>query len=110
MRMAISLRLATRSFCMEPYANRANFSARAATPDRVVGEESPVAPRVAGGELLHRHVPRAKDHVSRVVLVPVAVQQPILRFHLAKERRAGVRREDVKRRAFEPVALDPTRC
>ncbi len=45
--------------------------------------------------------------MRRVVEAPVAVEEPPLGLHPPEERRAGIRRQDVERRALEPVRLDP---
>src|SRR5215472_16643140 len=51
---------------------------------------------------------RREHHVRSVVEIPVAMQEPSLRFQLPKEGRSGVWREDVKGGAFEPIGLYPT--
>src|SRR5678816_4680680 len=76
-------------------------------PDRRVREQLVVAPGVAVIELLTGHVFWLEDDVRRVVLVPVAVQDASLRVELTEQRRAWIRREDVERRALEPVLFDP---
>ena len=37
----------------------------------------------------------------------IAMEQAAFAFHLAEQRRARIRREDVKGRAFEAIGLDP---
>jgi hypothetical protein len=80
---------------------------RAPTPDAREREEPAVAPRVAGLELIGRHVSRAKARVRGVVERPISVEDADSEIEAAKERCRGVRRQDVERRAFEPVRLDP---
>src|SRR5438874_8404869 len=52
-------------------------------------------------------MPRLKDDMSRVVKLPLFVQNPALGSQLSKEGRARIRRQDMKSRAFQPVFLDP---
>lgn len=80
---------------------------RAAAPNRGVREEALVNPGIAPFEFFGRHVLGAEDGMRRVVERPFGVQQTALGFHLAKERSGGIRREDVKRGAFEAILFDP---
>ena len=80
-----------------------------APPDRRVREQPPVQPVIPEFELLGRQVLRPEDGVRGVVEVPVAVEDPPLALHLPEQRRARIRRQDVKRGAVEPVGLDPLR-
>ena len=75
-------------------------------PDGSVGEEFAVAPRIAAIELLGAHVLRLEHDVSRVIFVPIPVQDARFSFQLTEERCARVRRQDVKGRALQPVRLD----
>src|ERR1700730_659403 len=76
-------------------------------PDRPVGEEFAVTPRIAAVELLGAHVLRLEHDMSRVILVPIPVQDAPFGFQLTKEWCAGGRCQDVKGRALQPVRLDP---
>ncbi len=50
---------------------------------------------------------RAENDVRGVVFLPIALQQTAFRFHLPKQRRAGIWRENVKSGALHPVRFDP---
>ena len=78
-----------------------------AMPNRTMGEQAPVAPGVALGQLLDLHVARLEHDVGRVVARPVAVQESTFRFELTEQRRARVGRQDVERRALQALGLDP---
>ncbi len=86
---------------------RPRQSRRPAAPDGGMREELAIAPGVSGLQLPRAHVHGAEDGVGRVVEIPVGVQKPALLLQLTKQRRARIRREDVKRCAFEAVGFDP---
>ena len=81
--------------------------ARAAGPDGAVAEEPAVAPGVAVFQLADGHEFGPEHHMRGVVAAPVFVQQAVFAFHLPKERRARVWRENVERRALHTIGLDP---
>src|SRR5215217_327838 len=66
------------------------------SPDRRMGKQASVTPRVAFSQLFDGHSRGSKHDVRRVVLRPCLVQEPSLTFHLHKERSAGVGSEDVE--------------
>src|SRR5262249_50480993 len=71
------------------------------------GAQPLVAPGVALGQFLRAQVLGPEHDVRRVIARPVVMQQPALGLHPSKERRAGVRREDVERGALQAVRFDP---
>ncbi len=72
-----------------------------------MGKQAPIAVLVAVQELLAGHVPGLENDVRRIVEAPVAMHDALLLVELIVERRAGVGRENVERRALEAALFDP---
>ena len=75
-----------------------------------MGKQPAITPGIAFRQFFRSHVPGPKDHVTGVIEPPVPVKKTVLRFHLLEQRRARIRRQDMKSRAFQSVLLDPGRC
>ena len=82
---------------------------RPAPPDRSMRKQPLINPSVSVLQFLGRHVPGLKHGVRRIVLRPISMQNPPLGFHLAKQRRRRIRRQDVKGSALQTILLDPFR-
>ena len=80
---------------------------RTAAPNGGVGKETLIDPGVTELQLFGGHVFGAKDGVSGVVEIPIAMQDAAGCFHLAEERSGRVGSEDVEGGALEAVFFDP---
>ena len=66
-----------------------------------------VAPGIPFRKLVASQMNGTKDDMGCIVQGPVLVKQPSLTLELSKKRSSGIGRENVKRRAFEPIRFDP---
>src|SRR3984893_1844645 len=78
-----------------------------ATPDRAPTIKISIGSPVAALQLVWLQVRGAKDHVARVVEIPVAMQQASLGLHPCVQCRVRVRRQDMKGGGLDAIRDGP---
>src|SRR5579872_24380 len=76
-------------------------------PDGAVRKQSLITPGVASIQMLAGHLLGLEYDMGGIVPVPVTMQDASLRLELAKQRRARIGRQNMKRRALQAVGLNP---